>query len=440
MLVGALNARSGVPDLQHDPSAAATRPHQHAAVAGIADRIGNQVAHDPLDQHRVGVHDVSAAAQPQRQSLLECGRLEVQPQPAQDLLDLERLRIDADTAGVDARDVEQFGKQRLERIDRFVDAIDELGDRFVLHLASQCLGEQAHRMQWLAQVVTGRGEELRLGPVGEFGRVARVVGCALLGSQFGQQPVRLQLEVDGTLQCLTVVACEQRRQAEDEQQDAGQLQTVGVADEHDAQQHREEAECTVGEEGTRLGGEHRHHDHAEGVDDDDQRGLLDGVTHRIQQPGAQAPHRARSKGGRVPPAAPALPVVQAVGLGNQERAVQPGAHRKHEAGRQQPAGEAGGADIVLVQQRHDDDADQVARKHRRHVVECAAHLLRQRFMCGSRWWRIGIAGQPRQRRGGQGGHRAHPGFSAGLPDHATSRVRPAPATSGRPRAPPGFGC
>ena len=46
---------------------------------GVADRVGDQVAHDALDQHRVGMHDVAdAAAQAQRQALLERGRLEVQ--------------------------------------------------------------------------------------------------------------------------------------------------------------------------------------------------------------------------------------------------------------------------------------------------------------------------------------------------------------------------
>ena len=43
---------------------------------------------------------------------------------------------------------------------------------------AQRLGEQAHRMQRLAQVVAGGGEELGLGAVGDLGLLPRRVGPA----------------------------------------------------------------------------------------------------------------------------------------------------------------------------------------------------------------------------------------------------------------------
>ena len=50
---------------------------------------------------------------------------------------------------------------------------DHLG---VVAALAQRLGEQAHRVQRLAQVVAGGGEELRLRAVGGLGRAPRRVG------------------------------------------------------------------------------------------------------------------------------------------------------------------------------------------------------------------------------------------------------------------------
>ena len=52
--------------------------------------------------------------------------IEATVQLAQDVADLEVLRVHLDHAAVDAGDVEQLGEQALERVDRFVDAVDQL--------------------------------------------------------------------------------------------------------------------------------------------------------------------------------------------------------------------------------------------------------------------------------------------------------------------------
>ena len=93
---------------------------------------------------------------------------------------LEVLRPRLDAAGVDLGDVQQLGEQAFQRVDRAVDAVDQ-----VRHLGigadavAQRLGEQAQRMQRLAQVVAGGGEELRLGAVGRLGLAPRSVGDRL---------------------------------------------------------------------------------------------------------------------------------------------------------------------------------------------------------------------------------------------------------------------
>ena len=98
------------------------------------------------------------------------------------------------------RDVEQLGEQALERVDRFVDAVDELRDLGVVGARAQGLGEQAHRVQRLAQVVAGGGEELRLGAVGDLGLVARRVGDRLLGAQLDGERLVAQLQADDALE------------------------------------------------------------------------------------------------------------------------------------------------------------------------------------------------------------------------------------------------
>ena len=105
-------------------------------------------------------------------------------------------RVDLDAAAVDAGDVEQLGEQALERVDRLVDAVDELRHLGLVGALAQRLGEQAHRVQRLAQVVAGGGEELGLGAVGDLGLAARRVGGELLGAQLRGERVGAQLQGD----------------------------------------------------------------------------------------------------------------------------------------------------------------------------------------------------------------------------------------------------
>ena len=79
-------------------------------------------------------------------------------------------------------------------------------DLGVVRALAQRLGEQAHRVQRLAQVVAGGGEELRLGAVGDLGLAARRVGDRLLGAQLHRELVGAQLQVDDALERVAVAA------------------------------------------------------------------------------------------------------------------------------------------------------------------------------------------------------------------------------------------
>ena len=65
-------------------------------------------------------------------------------------------------------------------------------------------------MQRLPQVMAGGGEELGLGAVGDLGLLARGICGAFLDAQLRQQVVGLQFQFERALQCLAVVAGEQR--------------------------------------------------------------------------------------------------------------------------------------------------------------------------------------------------------------------------------------
>jgi hypothetical protein len=106
------------------------------------------------------------------------------------------LGLDVDAAGVDLGDVEEFAEQAFEGIDRAVDAVNEVGHFVVLAALAQGFGKQAERVQGLAQIVAGGGEELGFGAVGEFGLVLGALGGRHLGAQALGQLLRVQTQAD----------------------------------------------------------------------------------------------------------------------------------------------------------------------------------------------------------------------------------------------------
>ena len=93
--VGLGDADAAVPDLQQQPVAAAAGADQHAAVVGVADRVADQVAQHPFEQHRVGMRRCrrgTSASGP-----FEGRRLEVQSQLANSSRQEDRRGDDIDT-------------------------------------------------------------------------------------------------------------------------------------------------------------------------------------------------------------------------------------------------------------------------------------------------------------------------------------------------------
>jgi hypothetical protein len=168
--------------LSHTCSSSPARPaaaaDQHAAVVGVADGVADQVAQDALQQHRVGLHHVQGS--PRKLSIRPFSKAvgsKCRRSRREQVAQAHRRRVHLDAAGVDAGDVQQFAEQAFQRVDRFVDAVDQRGHLGVVAALAQRLGKQAHRVQRLAQVVAGGGEELRLGAAGGSCAKARSLDC-----------------------------------------------------------------------------------------------------------------------------------------------------------------------------------------------------------------------------------------------------------------------
>ena len=82
---------------------------------------------------------------------------------------------------IELGDVHQGAEQPFERLDRGVDAADEIAHLHVLRTCRECGREQAHRVQRLTQIVARRRQKLRLAPVGRLGGSASTIGGRGLG-------------------------------------------------------------------------------------------------------------------------------------------------------------------------------------------------------------------------------------------------------------------
>ena len=190
------DAKATVPDLQAQVIAPRAAADEHATVFGVADGVGDEVAQDALDHQRVGIDMVACPMKAQGQAFFEGGGLEGQAQALEQAPQWDVLGLDVDAAGVDLGDVEEFAEQAFEGIDRAVDAVNEVGHFVVLAALAQGFGKQAERVQGLAQIVAGGGEELGFGAVGEFGLVLGAFGGRHLGAQALGQLLRVQTQAD----------------------------------------------------------------------------------------------------------------------------------------------------------------------------------------------------------------------------------------------------
>ena len=163
------NADAGVPDLDADRAVAPAAAEQHLAALGVFQRVRQQVADHLLEQARIAVDVQAARNDPQRQPLRLGVIGELVAQPVEQVVDREAHRLGLDGAGLDLVDVEQRVQHAGHGAERLAEPRDELRRLLALDRSRQQALQQGQRLQRLAQVVAGGGEEARLGDVGQLG-------------------------------------------------------------------------------------------------------------------------------------------------------------------------------------------------------------------------------------------------------------------------------
>ncbi len=146
----------------------------HRAFLRVLDGIGQQVAQQLADQRgvRVQVHVERVDRQAQSLAGREIG--EIAAQLVEQRREIEVGEVDLDRTGLELADVEQAIEQSRHRLDGQVLFLEDLLAFTVANHAPQRAVEQAERLQRLAQIVAGRGEEAALGDVGVLGFAARL--------------------------------------------------------------------------------------------------------------------------------------------------------------------------------------------------------------------------------------------------------------------------
>ncbi len=158
---------------------AATAAQKHATALAVAQRVGQEILQDAAqqrfiaDHHRIGidpVHHQATRLRGDAEFARQC--LQQRPEP-------ERLHTGRQAARFQPRDIQQTVEDRILRGQCSVDVIAGLLLRRVAQLAAQHRDEHACCVEWLQQVVHGRGDEAGLVAVGLFGLAAcfvQVVG------------------------------------------------------------------------------------------------------------------------------------------------------------------------------------------------------------------------------------------------------------------------
>ena len=172
------DAGAGIVNLDPQQGATAAAAHQHAAVLGVFDGVGNEVLQHPAQQLAVGVERHAAGHDAEFQALLARGGAEFERQRLQDFLDAERSHLGLHGAGIELRNVEQRREDFLDRFERSIDIADKLAVPGAFQALHQARGEQPGGIERLQDVVTGGGDEPGLRQIG-------AVGLGLGVRQFG---------------------------------------------------------------------------------------------------------------------------------------------------------------------------------------------------------------------------------------------------------------
>ena len=158
---------------------------------------GQQVAQHTLQQHGVGdghgqrVSNVHGQAQTTR----FCLRCPFVSQALQQRRQQHGVPLRQHGAGIHARHVQQRGEHRVQRCQRSLHALCDLGLLGRQRASTQSSGVQAQGVRGLAQVVAGGSQETRLGLVGGLGGGLRLLQLQLRLLKLGGVPGQALLQI-----------------------------------------------------------------------------------------------------------------------------------------------------------------------------------------------------------------------------------------------------
>ena len=167
--LGRGDADAGVPDLDQQRGALPAAAQQHPAAFGILDRVRQQVAQHLLQQPRVGADRRAARHDAQREALRPGMESELAVQPVQQRPDAALHHLGLHDASLDLVQVQQGVQHAGHGAQGFVQACDQPDGLVARDGPGQQPLQQRQRLQRLAQVVAGRGQEAGLGEVGRIG-------------------------------------------------------------------------------------------------------------------------------------------------------------------------------------------------------------------------------------------------------------------------------
>ena len=121
-----LDADAGVDHPQHHSASARPQRHQQTSAIRIAHRIDDQVAHDTLQEHRIGHNMGVGQVAAQRKALLGGNRRLFRAKAFQQEPHIARPRIRDHHAGVEPRNIEQRVEQCAHGANSGVDAVDHV--------------------------------------------------------------------------------------------------------------------------------------------------------------------------------------------------------------------------------------------------------------------------------------------------------------------------
>ncbi len=161
-------ADSGITNLDRDEIAVAGAGDSDFPALRVTDRVRNEIAEQATQQLGIGVHAFGRSLDDELETFLRCLRLEVRPQPLENLVDRAGRWIRRHAAAVELADVEHGREQCRHRIERELLPLEQAEHGGIpAGLALCCAVQQVQRLERLAQVVArGREEPALLSVLG----------------------------------------------------------------------------------------------------------------------------------------------------------------------------------------------------------------------------------------------------------------------------------